>query len=78
MTSSPSIARRALLAIVLMVGFYLLALAISISLLYVPYAETAYANRLHFIQSGSTSGADGKGGGRLDRLPCSATSSRTY
>src|SRR5882672_7506745 len=48
MTSSPSIARRAVLAIVLMVGFYLLALAIVCGLLFIPYAEIMYANRLHF------------------------------
>src|SRR5881394_1607197 len=47
MTSSPSMARRAVLAIVLRVGFYLLALAIAFGLLFVPYAENVYADRLH-------------------------------
>ena len=40
-------ALRALLAVVLMLGFYLLALAISLGLLWIPYAEVAYAHRLH-------------------------------
>ncbi len=47
MKSSPSVAGRALLAVVLMVGFYLLALAIAGGLLWIPYAEIVYANRLH-------------------------------
>jgi Zn-dependent protease with chaperone function len=47
MTKSPSIATRAVLAVVLMVGFYLLALAIVFGLLYIPYAEVMYAHRIH-------------------------------
>lgn len=47
MNPSTSIATRALLAVVLMIGFYLLALAISLGLLYIPYAEMTYAHRLH-------------------------------
>jgi heat shock protein HtpX len=47
MTSTPSIAGRAVLALVLMVGFYLLAFAVSFGLLYIPYAEMAYAHQLH-------------------------------
>jgi Zn-dependent protease with chaperone function len=47
MTSSPSIASRALLAVALMIGFYLLALAMAAVLLYLPYAELVYAHRLH-------------------------------
>ena len=47
MNSSSSLAGRAVLALVLMIGFYLLALAIAGALLYVPYAEVAYAHRLH-------------------------------
>src|SRR5512136_828493 len=47
MISSPSMALRALLAVVLMLGFYLLALAISLGLLWIPYAEVVYAHRLH-------------------------------
>ncbi len=42
-----SIAARAALAVVLMVGFYLLALAIAAGLLFIPYAEWAYADRIH-------------------------------
>ena len=38
MTTHVSILSRALLAVVLMIGFYLLALAISAALLYIPYA----------------------------------------
>ena len=47
MTSSTSLAGRALLAVVLMIGFYLLAVAIAGGLLYLPYAELVYAHRLH-------------------------------
>jgi heat shock protein HtpX len=39
--------QRALLAIALMVGFYVLALAIALSLLWIPYAEWTYAGRIH-------------------------------
>ena len=46
MTTHVSILSRALLAIVLMIGFYLLALAISAALLYIPYAEVVYAHRV--------------------------------
>lgn len=46
--SSPSLAGRALLAVVLMIGFYMLAVAVAGGLLYIPYAEIAYAHRLHF------------------------------
>ena len=47
MNSSPSLAGRAILAVALMVGFYILALAIAIGLLYIPYAEMTYAHRVH-------------------------------
>jgi heat shock protein HtpX len=47
MNKSPSILTRAILAVVLMVGFYVLALGIAAALLYIPYAEWAYAHRLH-------------------------------
>lgn len=47
MKTSPSLALRATLAVVLMVGFYLLALGIAGGLLYIPYAEVAYAHRIH-------------------------------
>ncbi len=42
-----SLAARAVLAIVLMLGFYILAIAIAGLLLYIPYAEWAYAGRVH-------------------------------
>ncbi|MBL9138911.1 MAG: M48 family metallopeptidase [Verrucomicrobiales bacterium] len=47
MNSSYSLAGRAVLAVVLMIGFYLLAIAIAAGLLYIPYAELTYAHRLH-------------------------------
>ena len=43
-----SIVSRAVLAMVLMVGFYVVALSIAGVLLWIPYAEVVYANRLHF------------------------------
>jgi len=46
MKSSSSLAGRAVLAVILMVGFYLLALAISAVLLYLPIAEVLY---LHHV-----------------------------
>jgi Zn-dependent protease with chaperone function len=42
-----SLALRGLLAIVLMIGFYALALGIAGGLLYIPYAEWVYGERLH-------------------------------
>jgi heat shock protein HtpX len=42
-----SLMLRGVLAIVLMVGFYALALALAAGLLYIPYAEWTYGNRLH-------------------------------
>lgn len=42
-----SLAARSLAAVALMLGFYVLALAIAAGLLYVPYAEWHYAGRLH-------------------------------
>ena len=36
------------MAVALMIGFYLLALAIAGGLLYIPYAELTYGHRLHF------------------------------
>ncbi len=47
MNPSRSIAGRALLAAALLIGFYLLALAIAFGLLYLPYAEVVYGHRLH-------------------------------
>jgi heat shock protein HtpX len=47
MTNSRSLATRAVMALVLMAGFYALALGISGALLWVPYAEVVYLGRLH-------------------------------
>lgn len=47
MRPSGSLAARAILAVVLMVGFYFLAVAFASGLLYIPYAEVVYAHRLH-------------------------------
>ncbi len=43
----PSLAGRVALAMILMIGFYVLAVVIACGLLYIPYAEIAYAHRLH-------------------------------
>jgi len=40
------LARRAVLALALMVGFYVLGIAIAAGLLWIPYAEATYANRI--------------------------------
>jgi heat shock protein HtpX len=47
MSLSPSLADRVILAVGLMIGFYILAVAIAGALLYIPYAAWAYAGRLH-------------------------------
>lgn len=47
MDNKNSIAFRAFLAILLMVGFYVLGIVIAGILLYIPYAEWTYAGRLH-------------------------------
>ena len=47
MSSSPSLAGRAVLAVGLMLGFYILAVAMAGALLYIPYAEWTYAGKLH-------------------------------
>jgi Zn-dependent protease with chaperone function len=39
---------RAVIALLLMIGFYVVALGIAGFLLYLPYAEVVYAHRLHF------------------------------
>ena len=44
---APSLTGRALLAVGLMVGFYVLALGIAAGLLWIPYAEMATINRIH-------------------------------
>lgn len=43
---APSLAGRAALTLALMIGFYVLALAIVAGLLWIPYAQVAYANRI--------------------------------
>ena len=35
------------MAVVLMIGFYILAVVIAAGLIYIPYAEVAYAHRIH-------------------------------
>lgn len=45
---SLSISIRALIALLLMIGFYCLAVGFTLVLLWIPYAEVVYANRLHF------------------------------
>lgn len=47
MTNSRSLATRAVMALVLMAGFYILALGISAALLWIPYAEAVYVGRIH-------------------------------
>ena len=47
MPTSPSFAGRTVLAAALMLGFYILALAIAGALIYIPYAEWMYARSLH-------------------------------
>jgi heat shock protein HtpX len=45
--SHPSLAGRAALAVLLLVGFYVLAFAIVAGLLYIPYAEVTYLHRVN-------------------------------
>jgi len=47
MESSRSLQHRAVLALLLMVGFYVFALAIAGALLWVPYAEVTYMERVN-------------------------------
>jgi len=42
MTRRPSLAIRGLLAVGLMIGFYVLAISVAAALFYVPYAEWVY------------------------------------
>lgn len=44
---SPSVGLRAVLALGLMIGFYALALGLAGALLWVPYAEVTYTDRIH-------------------------------
>lgn len=45
--NSPSLLGRAIVALLLLIGFYLLAIVIAGILFYIPYAEWTYAGRLH-------------------------------
>lgn len=45
--SQQSLASRAVAAVALMIGFYLLALIIVGTLLFIPYAEWHWGNRIH-------------------------------
>lgn len=47
MKASKSLVWRMVLAVVLMIGFYLLAFGIAGGLLYIPYAEWKYAHKVH-------------------------------
>lgn len=47
-SSTTSLLVRSILAVVLLVGFYALALSIALGLLYIPYAEIVYVHRIHF------------------------------
>lgn len=57
--SSPSLARRALLAVLLTIGFYGLAIIIVIALVALPYLEWRFAHRLHFQLLAFSLGAAG-------------------
>ena len=46
MDLSRSLAARAVLAIALMIGYYVLALAVSAALIWIPYAEFRYLERV--------------------------------
>ncbi|HKP77249.1 MAG TPA: M48 family metallopeptidase, partial [Longimicrobiaceae bacterium] len=44
--AAPSLAGRAVLAVLLFIGFYVLALGIAAGLAYIPYAEVVYTHRV--------------------------------
>ena len=46
-TRVPSLAARATLAVVLLIGFYVLAIAVAAALLFLPYAELRWGHRIH-------------------------------
>jgi heat shock protein HtpX len=48
MTPRPSLTGRALVAVGLMIGFYVLAVGIGLGLLWIPYAEWVYVEKVHF------------------------------
>jgi heat shock protein HtpX len=66
--SQPSLAGRAILALLLLVGFYVLALAIVAGLLYVPYAEVVYLHRIDRLTLFSIVGAGAILWGILPRI----------
>lgn len=47
MNNSQTLARRATLAVLLTIGFYLMAFAMAAVLLFIPYAEWTYGGRIH-------------------------------
>ena len=47
MSDRPSLTGRVVLAVALMVGFYVLALGMALGLLWIPYAEFTTLHRLH-------------------------------
>src|SRR5690349_5407202 len=47
METSRSLRRRAVMALVLMVGFYAFALAVALGLLWIPYAEYTYREHVN-------------------------------
>jgi heat shock protein HtpX len=55
--STTWLVQRALLAIALMIGFYVFSLAIAVALLWLPYAEWVYVGRLHFQIAAACIGA---------------------
>ncbi len=59
MTRSRSLTARAVMALLLMAGFYLMALGISGALVWVPYAEWTYLGRVHFKIAAMCLGAAG-------------------
>ena len=64
MNSSLSLQKRAVIAVALTIGFYLMAVAIAVGLFFIPYAEWTYGGRLHIklaflCVAGGLSFADG-------------------
>jgi len=66
--SHPSLAGRAVLAVVLLIGFYVFALAIVGGLLYLPYAEVRYLHRIDRLTIGAVIGAGAILWGILPRI----------
>ena len=59
MENSQSLARRAAFAVLLTIGFYLLAVVMTALLLFIPYAEWTYAGRIHYKIAFFCAGAAG-------------------